>query len=159
MEFVVFLYLLDNDTSYLVLFTVGGGLVVNLWKVSALFNLFPFALLTRDFSFSRPGLSCEGGEVTRNQKSCGQSRCDEGRWTPCSDSLLRRSPATSTTSPPPTSSTSSARLSSATPFTVLCTRIREGVGKGATPSESGLTPCRLHDDDAAALPQLQVQER
>eukprot|EP00802_Teleaulax_amphioxeia_P008452 Tamp_08461.p1 GENE.Tamp_08461~~Tamp_08461.p1 ORF type:complete len:574 (+),score=144.21 Tamp_08461:24-1724(+) len=33
MELVVLLYLLDNDTSVLVLFTVGGTLVVNLWKV------------------------------------------------------------------------------------------------------------------------------
>lgn len=33
MELVVLLYLLDNDTSFLVLFTVGGGLLVNVWKV------------------------------------------------------------------------------------------------------------------------------
>ena len=33
MEFVVMLYLFDNDTSYLVLFTVVGTLAVNLWKV------------------------------------------------------------------------------------------------------------------------------
>jgi hypothetical protein len=33
MELVVLLYLLDNDTSFLVLFTVGGTLAVNLWKV------------------------------------------------------------------------------------------------------------------------------
>ena len=34
------LYLLDNDTSFLVLFTVGGTLAVNLWKV-----FFPLLLL------------------------------------------------------------------------------------------------------------------
>lgn len=33
MEFVVLLYLFDNDTSYLVLFTVFGTLVVDLWKL------------------------------------------------------------------------------------------------------------------------------
>jgi hypothetical protein len=40
MELVVLLYLLDNDTSFLVLFTVGGTLAVNLWKV-----FFPLLLL------------------------------------------------------------------------------------------------------------------
>ena len=33
MEFIVLLYLFDNDTSYLVLFTVVGTLVVDFWKV------------------------------------------------------------------------------------------------------------------------------
>ncbi|EKX46738.1 hypothetical protein GUITHDRAFT_86653 [Guillardia theta CCMP2712] len=39
MELVVFLYLLDNDTSYLVLFTVGGGLLVNVWKLIKAWSL------------------------------------------------------------------------------------------------------------------------
>ena len=39
MELVVLLYLLDNDTSVLVLFTVGGGLAVNVWKVMRAWNL------------------------------------------------------------------------------------------------------------------------
>jgi len=39
MELVVLLYLLDNDTSFLVLFTVGGGLAVNVWKVVRAWSL------------------------------------------------------------------------------------------------------------------------
>jgi len=37
MQAIVFLYLLDNDTSFLVLMSVGLGLVVELWKLTRVF--------------------------------------------------------------------------------------------------------------------------
>lgn len=33
-QFVIFLYLLDNDTSFVVLLSSGVGLLIELWKVT-----------------------------------------------------------------------------------------------------------------------------
>ena len=34
MQVIIFLYLLDNDTSYVVLFSSGLGLLIEFWKVT-----------------------------------------------------------------------------------------------------------------------------
>ena len=36
---IIFLYLLDSDTSYLILFSVGKDIMYNLWKVSKILNM------------------------------------------------------------------------------------------------------------------------
>jgi len=38
-NFIVFLYLLDNETSWMVLFSVGMGLVIEVWKLSRAVNI------------------------------------------------------------------------------------------------------------------------
>ena len=51
MQFVIFLYLLDNDTSWMILFSSGMGLLIECWKIPKLFNIkltpnYPFLHLT-----------------------------------------------------------------------------------------------------------------
>lgn len=33
-QFIIFLYLIDNDTSYLVCFSTGAGLLIEIWKIN-----------------------------------------------------------------------------------------------------------------------------
>ncbi|XP_004349086.2 transmembrane CLPTM1 family protein [Capsaspora owczarzaki ATCC 30864] len=40
-QFIIFLYLLDNDTSWLILISSGVGLAIEVWKVSKAVNLVP----------------------------------------------------------------------------------------------------------------------
>jgi hypothetical protein len=34
MQFIIFLYLLDNDTSWVILISSGVGLLIELWKIN-----------------------------------------------------------------------------------------------------------------------------